>query len=199
MVENDSERRRFDWRPLLYFAAITIVISAIVTLAESDGILYFVGVFPIVSLTLFVLLLRAATKNRMRRSAVILSMLAIYWLLSLALLTNYSAIRDVTRWSLRSHRYKSELLAQPASKGGELRHIEWDGWGFPGAGDTTVYLVFDPSDSLAVAAKNHHPGKFNGIPCTVPRVSRLENNWYAVLFYTDERWGRPHWDCGMND
>jgi hypothetical protein len=30
-------------------------------------------------------------------------------------------------------------------------------------------------------------------------VNRLESQWYAVMFYTDERWGKPHYDCGMND
>jgi hypothetical protein len=78
---------------------------------------------------------------------------------------------------------------------GELKHVEWDGWGFPGAGNTDVYLVFDPSDSLAAAAKKHQPGKFDGIPGRVPRVSCLESRWYAVLFYTDERWGKPNHDC----
>ena len=28
-----------------------------------------------------------------------------------------------------SHRYKVEVLAQPAPANGELKHIEWDGWG----------------------------------------------------------------------
>jgi hypothetical protein len=49
---------------------------------------------------------------------------------------------DAAKWFARSHDYKSEVLAQPSSIG-ELRHIEWDGWGWAGQ-DTTVYLVFDP-------------------------------------------------------
>jgi hypothetical protein len=128
-----------------------------------------------------------------------LSVLAVYWILSLAFLTNYSLVRNAARWTLWSHGYKAEVLSQPESRNGELRHVEWDGWGFPGAGDTTVYLAFDPSDSLAAAAKKHKPGKFVGIPCTVPLVTRLESQWYAILFYTDESWGRSHHDCGTND
>ena len=84
-----------------------------------------------------------------------------------------------------SQRYKSEVLAQSGGTTGELKHIEWDGWGWAGQ-DTTVYLVFDSTDSLAVAAANHAPGKFNGTPCEVAQVRRLESHWYTVQFYTDE-------------
>ena len=109
--------------------------------------------------------------------------------MSAALVGNYSAVRDAARWFLWSKSYKTEVLAQLDSARGELKHVEWDGWGFPGAGDTVVYLVFDPNDLLAMAAKNHRPGKFSGIPCEVPRVRRLEGHWYAVMFYTDTSWG----------
>src|SRR6202035_4018692 len=94
---------------------------------------------------------------------------------------------DTARWLARSRYYKSEVLAQPTAVG-ELKHIEWDGWG--GAGqDTTVYLVYDPTDSLVAAARDQKPGKFNGVPCEVFRVRRLESKWYTVQFYTDELWG----------
>ncbi|MGC2528472.1 MAG: hypothetical protein WA639_12040, partial [Candidatus Acidiferrum sp.] len=95
---------------------------------------------------------------------------------------------SAVRWLFFSHGYKSEVLAQ-SPKNGELKHIEWDGWGWAGQ-DTTVYLVFDPTDSLSAAAKGNHPGKFDGIPCEVPVVHRLESYWYTVQFYTDEFWGR---------
>jgi hypothetical protein len=36
---------------------------------------------------------------------------------------------------------------------------------------------------------NRQPGKFDGIPCEVRLVRRLESHWYDVLFYTDEYWG----------
>jgi len=70
-----------------------------------------------------------------------------------------------------------------------LKHIEWDGWGWGGQ-DTTVYLVFDPTNSLSAAAKVGQPGKFSGIPCEVFLVHRLESQWYTVQFYTNEFWGR---------
>jgi hypothetical protein len=108
----------------------------------------------------------------------------------------FYSIRSATKWFMYSQRYKSEVLAQSGGTAGELQHIEWDGWGFPGAGDTTVYLVYDPTDSLSAAAKGHQPGKFVGIPCMVPLVSRLESQWYTVRFYTDEWWGRHNTlDC----
>ena len=66
--------------------------------------------------------------------------------------------------------------------------MEWDGWGFPGAGDTNVYLVFDPSDSLISASKSRSPGKYKGMPCEIYRVRRLESQWYSVVFYTDTDW-----------
>jgi hypothetical protein len=109
----------------------------------------------------------------------------------------FYSIRSATKWFMWSQRYKREVLAQSGGTAGELKHIEWDGWGFPGAGDTTVYLVYDPTDSLSAAAKSRQPGKFVGIPCAVPLVSRLEREWYAVRFYTDEWWGRRNaLNCG---
>ena len=68
--------------------------------------------------------------------------------------------------------------------------MEWEATGFAGVANITVYLVFDPTDSLAVAAKSHSPGKFTGLPCEVLSVLRLESHWYSVLFYTDEAWGQ---------
>ena len=96
---------------------------------------------------------------------------------------------NATRWLILSRRYKSKVFAQTALASAELRHIEWDGWGWAGQ-DTTVYLVFDPSDTLSVAAKSEQPGKFGGIPCEVYHVHRLESHWYTVQFYTNEFWGR---------
>jgi hypothetical protein len=113
---------------------------------------------------------------------------AALFVIGLATAWNFYAIRSAARWLAWSHHYKTEVLAQ-LSVTGEMKHIEWDGWGWVGQ-DTTVYLVFDPTNSLSKAAREHRPGKFNGIPCEVPAIDRMEKNWYAVRFYTDERWGR---------
>jgi len=111
-----------------------------------------------------------------------------------AVASSFYSIRTAAKWSMWSQRYKSEVLAQPETAR-ELKHIEWDGWGWAGQ-DTNVYLVFDSTDSLSVAAATHAPGKFNGIPCEVARVHQLESHWYTVQFYTNEFWGRRNaLDC----
>lgn len=91
------------------------------------------------------------------------------------------------RWLFSSAKYKAEVLAQPPEKNGALRHSEWDGWGWAGQ-DTTVYLVFDPNNTLAQAARVNRPGRYPGIPCEVPSVRKLASRWYTVLFYTNTDW-----------
>lgn len=128
---------------------------------------------------------RAKTRPSLRAAV---GLGAVCFVLAVAITWNFYAIRSAAKWWGWSHRYKAEVLAQPDVTG-ELKHIEWDGWGWAGQ-DTTAYLVFDPTDSLSAAAQAHRPGKFNGIPCEVPDVDRMEKNWYAVQFYTNEWWGR---------
>lgn len=91
------------------------------------------------------------------------------------------------RWMFKSGKYKREVLAQPSGPTTQLKHVEWDGWGW-GGNDTTVYLALDPSDALAHAATSGSSGKYPGIPCEVYRVRRLESHWYTVQFYTASDW-----------
>lgn len=79
------------------------------------------------------------------------------------------------------------ISSQPTLPRGDLKHIEGDAWG---GQVKTRRLVFDPADSLSLAASAHLFGKFSGIPCEVPKVSRLKSQWYAVTFYTNREWGR---------
>jgi hypothetical protein len=144
--------------------------------------------------------LRSADENRRKPTLLLVAAMgALFIAASLVIAVvawQFYSIRSAAKWFLWSQHYKDEVLAQSGETAGELRHIEWDGWGFPGAGDTTIYLVHDPTESLSAAAKSHQPGKFVGIPCTVPLVIRLESQWYAVRFYTDEWWGRRNaLDC----
>jgi hypothetical protein len=39
---------------------------------------------------------------------------------------------NTARWMLWSRAYKAKVAAQPDSLKGELKHIEWDGWGWAG-------------------------------------------------------------------
>jgi hypothetical protein len=193
MVDSDSATKSFNWQLPLYTALATFAIGFLDALTESDGILYFL-LAVLLSALLFIFLLSAAVAKKRRLCLSVLSVLVVYSILSFALFKCHYVIRNAARWSLWSRRYKAEVLAQPAPANGELKHIEWDGWGFAGA-ETNVYLVFDPTDILAAAAKSHRPGKFDGIPCTVQLVSRMQSRWYAVLFYTDEGWGGPNDAC----
>jgi hypothetical protein len=100
---------------------------------------------------------------------------------------NSYTIRSSVRWFARAHRYKAEVLAQ-LSVNGQLKHLEWDGWGGLPTGDWTVYVVFDPTDSLSVAASHRSSGKLSGIPCNVDEVRRLESHWYSVTLAMNEWW-----------
>jgi hypothetical protein len=96
----------------------------------------------------------------------------------------YPAPINTVRWLLWSRAYKARVLGQPESPTGQLKHIEWDGWGMAGQ-DNTVYLVFDPANSLSQATTSHQPGKYPMIPCEVATVKQLENRWYTVRMYTN--------------
>jgi hypothetical protein len=128
----------------------------------------------------------AIRKKRLPSLSVFL-ILPVFWAVSWALFKNSFELSSITRWTLGSNDYKVKVLAQPVPQNGDLKHIEWDGWGFAGE-DTVAYLVFDPNDLLAAAAKSHSPARFAGIPCAVSRVRRLESHYYTVLFYTDTDW-----------
>ena len=190
MVSRSTGVARFDWRIVLAALALFAGIS----LCQADlSLLLRLFVVAVLFVSSIVLLICVTISKHRRQYLRLLPTLAILWTLSIAffvLAIWYPiAIRTTVRWLVGSHDYEAKVLAQPASPSGELKHIEWDGWGFPGAGDTTVYLVFDPTDSLSGAARSNLPGRFDGIPCEVPHVSRLDSHWYTVEFYTDERWG----------
>jgi hypothetical protein len=155
---------------------------------DLGGIAYlFIGV-PVISVLAGIIVFIIALREKRTPSFPVILSFPLYWIVSWLLFANLHALRDHTRWLLESARYKSAVLAQPDPGNGLFRHVEWDGWGWAGM-DTNVYLVFDPSDSLAAAARSHSAGKFRGIPCEVPRVRWLERSWYSVEFYRSS-------DCG---
>ena len=170
-------------------AAVTLLllIPFVASSPDLGAIVYVLITLPVLSFILCRIALRKTGRQRLPP----LLMLAAFWAGSAMAMMNYSAVRDATRWFLWSRDYKAKVLSQADSGNAELRHTEWDGWGFVGM-DTVVYLVFDPGDSLATISNDHSAVRFEGIPCRVPRIRRLESHWYAVMFYTDTSWGH----CG---
>jgi hypothetical protein len=132
----------------------------------------------------FVVLVAAIVSWRKWRSSVLL--LAAYALSLCFFVKCADPIRDYARWVFEGNHYRALVLSQNKAQG-QLQHVEWDGWGGPGS-DTTAYLVFDPTDSLAGAVHSHLHGKLLGIPCGVSDVRRFSRQWYEATMYTDTDW-----------
>jgi hypothetical protein len=194
MAEPTQDTSGLNWRVPLGAALIVIAVYlAMMLWAENAE--FFLSVLLIAPVLLLVsiasLVYALIARNRQERLT-LLSTVAALWVTAVAMFLlagKYDfAIRTAARWLIWAHDYKAEVLAQPRSANGSFQHIEWDSQGIVPAGFTTVYLVFDPSDSLSTAAKNGRPGKFGGIPCAVFDVNQLEKSWYTVRFYTDDDW-----------
>lgn len=181
-----------DWiLPLCVIVGSCVVLLSLVLWSPYGDLLGILIIAPIVYLVCFVLTVESAIQRRPREFLLALFILAAVVAVSGVLHTKKDVVRASIRWLLWSRHYKAEVLAQPTLEGGGLKHIEWEATGFAGVANNTVYLVFDPTDSLSTAATTRSPGKYSGIPCEVVLVRRLESRWCSVLFYTDERWG----DC----
>ena len=193
MADRTAQEARLNWRLLLSVVlGASIALLALMVYSPYGDLLYILFIAPLIGLAL---VLAAVIQTRLRQRLSNLLTLVAFLASSAALLKNEGTLRPSLRWLLWSHRFKAQLLAQPNPAKSELNHVEWDGGGFVPSGNNAVYLVFDPADSLAYAAKTHAPGRFNGIPCEVPLVVRLERHWYSVRFYTEEEWGQ----CPFSD
>jgi len=199
MVEKTTLAARLHLRLPSYTAVAGFVIFTPLAFLHPDTYLFLtlLVVAPtllVISIILIVWLTRDAIGNSQRQLLPILATLTILWAIPISFfffnLTHEFELRETARWLASSQDYKKEVLKQPASANGELKHIEWDASGFAGVANNTVFLAFDPTDTLSTPARSHQSGKFNGIPCAVRHIRRLENRWYAVLFYTDEFWGQ---------
>jgi hypothetical protein len=191
MTDKITEAHPFDWRLPSCAALVAFAVSISIALCQADTalFLYLFLVGPILIVLSIALVVYAIIGKGRRKRLTLLSTLATVWVVSAFLFVYHVQFRAAARWLVWSHNYKEKVLAQQAPANGDFRHVEWDGWGWGGQ-DTTVFLVFDPRDSLSSAASIHQPGKFDGIPCEVPEVSRLESQWYAVRFYTNQDWQR---------
>jgi hypothetical protein len=134
-----------------------------------------------------IVLLVIATRRMKRHRLGVFFMFLIFLALSWVLFRNSDDVRTHGRWLIHSKSYKAQVLNQSGGVIGELKHIEWEGWGFAGE-DTVVYLVFDPNDALAAAANDESSWTYKGLPCPVYQVHRLERYWYTAFFYTDTDW-----------
>jgi hypothetical protein len=187
MDEQTTKTCRFNWWLPFFGAMGAFILFIPVMIYGSDSDALYIFAAPVISfISLVVALVHAFRKKRLRGLAV-LSMLVVYCAVSWGLFRNSFELRTIARWLLFSKQYKARVLAEPVRANEEMRHIEWDGWGW-GGNDTTAYLVFDPNDSLLTAAKSRSPGKYSGIPCEVYRVRRLESHYYTALFYTETDW-----------
>lgn len=186
MVEELSHKRKFNWwLPLVGAIAALVVLAPKLINGNDFGAFLLTGVLAgVVALVLLVIVI-----NTLRRWTLATATMLVTFCLTCVLLFRISdAVRTRVRWSVRSASYKARVLSEPQPPTSELKHVEWDAWGGVGAGDTEVYLIFDPSNSLAGPAKLGRPGKYQGIPCEVLRVRRLESKWYTAHFYTDTAW-----------
>ena len=193
MAKEKPELERFNWRaPSYVVAAASVVFLWLMVWSSDSSILYMLLIAPTICITILVALGVELIRKRPRRALSILLTLVIFLAASVTLFWNEATLRPSLRWLLWSHSFKTEVLAQPTPANGELRHIEWDGWGGAPVGDWTAYVVFDPTDSLSAAAKSRSYGNFSGIPCNVSRVRRLESHWYSVELEVNQWWDRCH-------
>ena len=154
----------------------TIVMLCSFVYSDQPALTYVFLIVPIVCLCCLcclVLFVVAALRKRPSRSPWVLLALITFLVVAGTLLTAQGVLRPSLRWLLWSHRLKAEVLTQPTTANGELKHVEWDGFGGAPVGDWTIYVVFDPTDSLSVAAKDDRSGSYRGIPCEVELCASL--------------------------
>jgi hypothetical protein len=144
---------------------------------------YFLLVLPAIFIAGIGSLIYAAVRKKFRIALLVCA----FWALSVFIVSHDFPIRTCIRWTLFSHRYQNQVLAQPEPLDGSLKHMEWDGWGWAGM-DFSVFLVFDPTDSLTEFAKAGLFGKVPRLPCDVSEIRQLGPHWYIVMFdgYVDQ-------------
>jgi hypothetical protein len=175
---------RHIWK-LPLFGMSAAVAAHLPGMISGNGLLPFLltGVLLMVS---GVIVLAVAAANIRRNLLASLAMVVAFSLVAWLLFKFSYDIYTTGRWLAHSRQYKAEVMTQPQPPNGELKHIEWDGWGFAGD-ETIVYLVFEPNRELTPAPRATS-GQYVGIPCAAWRVRRLEPHWYYVVFYTNTGW-----------
>jgi hypothetical protein len=182
MIANPASRLGWRMPFCAVLAAIVLCVPLTVDINGMDALYLFV-----IAPSLFIIGVCALIYAAVRKKLQVALMVTTFWAAFTVLFIYSVPVHIVAKWLLWSHKYKNEVLAQPLSTNGDLKHLEWDGWGWGGQ-DISVFLVFDPMDSLREAAKNTRGGRFNGIPCEVSLVRRMEAHWYILFFnyYVDQ-------------
>ncbi len=179
-----SKYFRYDWRLPVYLSAILVAILFVISDDLIQTLIFFL-LTPTLVLAEVILVLLAALRRR-RNFLWVAGAIGVFFLCSTALIAyqrdDPQCIRSMLRWTLLSPNYKSEVLAQKQPLDGTSKHIEWDGWGGTPVGDWTMYLVYNPSDSLRSSLKERKSRMVPGVPCPVDRVHQLAAHWYTVLY-----------------
>ena len=191
-----SKDRVIWWLPLFIVLGGGITLALLMTHGidrMAGQILYVRFIQPGVLLGCLLWMVVTAIRKRARQCISVLLSVIGFVAVSGVLQRNEPTLRPSLRWFLWSREYKAEVLTQPDPANQEFKHVIWDTWGFVQTGFNVTYLVFDPNDSLENAARAEEPGRYDGIPCEVFSVARLEKQWYAVSFNADENWVNcPH-------
>jgi hypothetical protein len=169
------------WRFPTLGAVAAIFLLLLLFLFTRDPALWFLFlVMPCLALLLLVLLVllmfrrtRGLAANLLVGTLLLVGITTIGWRFQ-------ATLRPKLRWSIYSQTFKRQVLAQPSNPSGDFKHIEWDGWGGGPVGDWSVYVVFDPTDSLNAEAGHKNPGRIRGIPCEAENIQKLEPHWYSV-------------------
>jgi hypothetical protein len=156
------------WLPSWVVLGAGVVLLFLIIESAEAPLLYFLFIAPVSCFILLLVLLAAVIRKRPCHCLSVLLAMVGFVAISWGLGRNEGALRPFFRWLLWSRRYKAELTAGPDPAKGELKHVVWDVSGFVPTGFDIMYLVFDPTDSLANAAKLKTQGRFVGIPCGVP-------------------------------
>src|ERR1017187_8338163 len=122
------------WLPLCagfvsLIIGILILISGAFDLGELGYV--FLGV-PFITLVVAICVFVVARRTRRTPSLAIFLILPVYWAITWILFAERVDVRETVRWALDAKEYKAEMLKRPDPPSGELRHMEWDGWGWAG-------------------------------------------------------------------
>jgi hypothetical protein len=114
MDEKTAPRNRFDWRLPAYagIGALIIFVPIRVFAPDMGEFLYIVAVAPIITLVLLIFAICVVFQEKRLLSLAVLSMLVVYWAVTLGLARISLELHTFTRWLLWSKDYKAQVPAQ---------------------------------------------------------------------------------------